>query len=346
MGIARESFGITSKGKTPVERYVLTNERGTTATVLTYGATLQSLVFDGIDVVLGFDTLTGYERQTSYIGGTVGRVANRIAKGKFTLGEKSYTLAQNNGENHLHGGNYGFDKQVWQAEIQGDALYLRYISADGEEGYPGRLQVEVMYRLGADDTLTIHYYAIADADTLVNLTNHSYFNLNGHEGGTLEGTTLQIFADSFMENDENCLPTGRVKSVTHTPMDFRTPQGILDRIENEDEQLKNGGGYDHNWVVQGEGLRPCAYAWGLKSGIRMDVKTDQPGVQLYTANFLDVNGQKGKGGVEYPLRSGFCLETQGYPDAITHSSFPSPILKAGEPYERTTMLHLKREGYQ
>ncbi len=335
MSIWKESFGLSRKGE-PVERWWLENGNGTKVAILTYGATLQSLVFGGVDVVLGFDDMDGYEGQDAYVGAVIGRFANRIGEGRFLLNGKTYDLFVNNGPNHLHGGKEGFDKKIWRVEEQADGLHLYYTSLDGEENYPGTLEVEVCYRLDEEDALHIDYTAKTDQDTVVNLTNHAYFNLSGHGAGNLDDQKVRILADHFTENDENCLPTGKILSVAGTPMDFRELQPITARIAQDDVQLKRGNGYDHNWIINGDGLRKCAEAVSETTGIKMETWTDQPGMQFYTANYLTPN-KKGKEHMDYCPRGAFCFETQGFPNATAFAHFPSPVLHVDEVYERKTV---------
>ncbi|MBR5816132.1 MAG: galactose mutarotase [Anaerotignum sp.] len=338
MKMWKEPFGTTCKGEAVV-RWWLENKNGTKAAVLTYGATLQSLIYQGTDVVLGFDDMEGYEAQDAYVGAVIGRYANRIGAGKFELNGKTYDLFINNGPNHLHGGKEGFDKKIWRVEEQEDGLHLFYTSLDGEENYPGTLEVEVCYQLDEEDGLHIIYTAKADKDTVLNLTNHAYFNLNGHQNGSLENHKVRIFADYFTENDENCLPTGEILPVTGTPMDFREMQTIMARIAQDDVQLKRGNGYDHNWIIDGEGFRICAEAVGEITKIKMETLTDQPGMQFYTANYLAPD-KKGKDDADYCPRSAFCFETQGFPNATAFTHFPSPVLRVGEVYRRKTIYRL------
>ena len=335
MKIWKESFGTTKKGEV-VERWWLENANGTKAAVLTYGATLQSMIFQGTDVALGFEDMDGYESQDAYVGAVIGRFANRIGAGQFALNGKTYDLFINNGPNHLHGGKEGFDKKIWRAEEKADGLHLFYTSPDGEENYPGTLEVEVCYSLDEEDGLQISYSAKSDKDTVINLTNHAYFNLSGHGAGNLEDQKVRIFADSFTENDENCLPTGKILSVGGTPMDFREMYPVSARISDDYVQLVRGNGYDHNWIICGEGFRKCAEAMSDSTGIFMETWTDQPGMQFYTANYLNPE-KKGKDGADYHPRGAFCFETQGFPNATAYAHFPSAILKAEETYERKTV---------
>ena len=345
--IVRKPFGKTPEGKA-VELYWLTNRNGMEASIMTYGGIVVSLTApdrDGryADVVLGFDRLEDYLAGHPYFGALVGRYGNRIAKGKFTLDGKQYTLAVNNGENHLHGGIKGFDKAVWQArgaiKKTGVELALAYTSADGEEGYPGNLAVKVVYTLTDSNELKIEYSATTDKPTPVNLTNHSYFNLAGQGSGDVLGHELTIAADRFTPIDKGLIPTGELRPVAGTPFDFRQPTAIGARIEQADEQLKFGGGYDHNFVLnkQQEGaLELAARVYEPKSGRLMEVFTTEPGIQFYCGNFLD-GTNVGKGGKAYKFRNGLCLETQHFPDSPNKPEFPSVILRPGREYSTTTV---------
>lgn len=325
-----QTFGITALGET-VESWTLKNEF-LTAEVLTYGAALRRLVFGGMDVVLGYDTLLEYERNDGCFGATVGRVCNRIGGASFTLNGKTYPLAKNDGENHLHGGVQGFDKRIWIAESLPDGVRLRRLSPDGEEGYPGALNVSVTYRLDGA-ALQIEYEAESDADTLCSLTNHSYFNLNG--GGTAMEHTLTLAAETYLETSPGCLPTGRALPVAGTPFDFRTAKPVGRDIDAPAEQLRLVNGYDHHFCVNGGGLRQAAVLRSNRSGITMTADTTLPGVQLYTANWL--SRRNGKGGAVYEPRCAVCLEPQFPPDAIHHPAFPQPLLRKGEVYRHCTI---------
>jgi len=342
----RESFGKTGDGQA-VDIYTLKNRRGAEARITTYGGAVVSLTmpdragkFD--DVLLGFDDLEGYQKTTTYIGSLVGRYANRIAKGRFTLNGKEYTLATNNGENHLHGGVRGFDKVVWKARPLpargGQALELTYLSKDGEEGYPGNLTVRVVYTLTDANELKIDYYATTDKDTVVNLTNHNYYNLAGQGNGDILGHLLTINASRFTPTDAGAIPTGELRAVRGTPFDFTRPTSIGARIEQDEEQLKLGKGYDHNFVVNGRAgvLRLAARVTEPTTGRVMETWTTEPGVQLYTGNYLD-GSDVGKGGKPYRHRSGFCLETQHYPDSPNRPEFPSTVLRKGARFRSTTV---------
>lgn len=344
MEIKKQLFGQTKTGEA-VFAFTLKNQAGTKAVILTYGAAVQSLEFAGVDVILGYDTMPDYEAQDKYMGAVAGRFANRIGGGRFQLNGTEYTLCCNDGANHLHGGICGFDKKVWTADVEEDTLCMRYTSPNGEEGYPGTLCTEVRYHLDEENQLQIEYQAICDTDTVLNLTNHSYFNLNGHGSGTLQGQEIQIFADFYTENDTACLPTGVIASVADTPMDFRQPHEILERIDTDFVQLRHAGGYDHNWIPNcyvKEQMRKCAEVYARKSGIRLAVFSDQPGIQFYTGNFLD-GIVKGKKGASYPRRSGFCLETQGFPNAPNYGHFPSTVLRQGEWFRSRTVFAFTKE---
>ncbi|MGC8828550.1 MAG: aldose epimerase family protein [Verrucomicrobiia bacterium] len=343
--IQKISFGQTEEGKN-VEQYVLKNNKGMTVKIITYGGIITELLVPDRngkfnDVVLGFDDLRGYLKGHPYFGAIVGRVANRIAGGKFKLGDKEYTLAKNNGPNHLHGGIKGFDKVVWDAEpiyrSDGVGVKLSYLSPDGEEGYPGNLSVTVVYLLSNDNELKIEYKATTDKETIVNLSNHSYFNLLGAENGLILDHELFINANYYTPVDDTLIPTGEIKPVEGTPLDFRKPTKIGTRIE----QVKvgdNPSGYDHNYVLNGGGVKLdlAAQVYEPTSGRFMEVYTTEPGVQFYSGNFLD-GTLTGKKGVVYKKHHGFCLETQHFPDSINHPNFPSVVLKPGQMYTQTTI---------
>lgn len=344
--IERRQFGRLANGH-EVELYVLSNDSGMRVSIATYGGIVTSLQTRDrnghlADLVLGFDKLEGYLAGHPYFGAIVGRYANRIAGGTFTLDGRSYELARNNKRNHLHGGIAGFDKALWRAapdfHPDGPRLRLTYISADNEEGYPGRLDVTVDYTVTPDDELRIDYRATTDKPTHVNLTNHSYFNLAGHGDGDVLTHEVQINADHFTPVDEDLIPTGEIRGVAGTPMDFRQPQAIGARIEDDDEQLRFGRGYDHNFVLNGSGgcLSLAARVFEPTTGRMMEVHTTEPGLQLYTGNFLD-GSITGKGGVVYGHRCGLCLETQHFPDSPNRPAFPSTLLRTDEIYETTTV---------
>ena len=326
-------FGVTADGGA-AEAWTLRNEY-LTAEVLTYGATLRRLVFRGVDVVLGYDTLAAYEGGDGFVGASVGRVCNRIGGASFSLNGRTFPLAKNDGENHLHGGARGFDKRLWAAEPLPDGVRLHRLSPDGEEGYPGALSVSVTYRL-AGASLRVEYEAESDADTLCSLTNHSYFNLNG--GGTALGHTLTLRAETYLETSPGCLPTGRALPVAGTSFDFRTAKAVGRDIEAPERQLQLVNGYDHHFCVDGTGLRRAAVLRGDSSGITLTLDTTSPGLQLYTANWL--SHRAGKDGAVYEPRCAVCLEPQFPPDAVHHPALPQPLLQKGQIYRHCTVYTL------
>jgi len=345
MDVTRQDFGRAPDGS-PVFLYTLANDRGMTVRLTNYGGIVTSLTVpdrNGAagDVVLGYETLEEYLEETPYCGCIVGRYANRIAGGRFVLNGVTYTLERNDGDNHLHGGVRGFDKVVWEAETghrEGRVgVALSYTSPDGEEGYPGTLSARVVYLLRGDNALEITYSATTDRDTVVNLTHHGYFNLAC--GGDILGHELTIHADRFTPISEALVPTGELRAVAGTPMDFRRPTAIGARIDAADEQIRAGGGYDHNWVLPNGGgwLTRAAQVYESASGRAMDVFTTEPGIQFYSGNFLD-GSITGKGGAVYHRRSGFCLETQRFPDSPNRPEFPSCVLRPGEVYRHTTVF--------
>lgn len=343
----RRLFGTTPAGE-PVELLCL--ECGAlSCSILTFGAAIQSLMVpdregNRVDVALGYDTLEEYMTQGGYLGAVVGRYGNRIAKGRFILHDKEYTLAvNNNGINHLHGGNVGFSHRVWKVEeLTESRAVLSLDSPDGEEGYPGHLSVRITYTLtGAG--LELHYEAVTDRDTPCNLTNHSYFNLSGHASGPALDQTVAIFAQKYIPTDEASIPLGEMAPVEGTPMDFREPRAIGERVDQSFLQLQQAKGYDHSYVIDGpQGtLRPAATVQSAQTGIRMTVETTLPGMQFYSANYL--TERKGKGGALYAPRYAFCLETQFFPDSPNQPAFPSAILKAGEKFDHTTRFLFSTE---
>jgi aldose 1-epimerase len=338
-------FGSAPDGS-PVEQFTLENRQGTRVSAITYGGTIVSIqTRDRVgrpgDVVLGFDSLDGYLRDTAYVGAIVGRCANRIRGGTFALDGRVFRLATNAGADHLHGGIRGFDKAVWRVATfrdgRGEGLELRHTSPDGDEGYPGNLSVEVCYLLTDADELVVDYGAETDAPTPVNLTQHTYFNLAC--GGDVLGHELMLAADTFTPVDPTLLPTGEIASVAGTPLDFRTTTAIGARIAAAHPQLELAGGYDHNYVLRGGESMPALAARVVErvSGRTLDVFTTEPGVQFYSGNFLDGTAV-GKGGRAYGRRSGFCLETQHYPDSPNQPRFPSTILRPGERYRSQTVF--------
>jgi len=335
------SFGYNHRGEAAT-LYTFRNARGMVMEVTDFGATLFSLyVPDGkgstLDVVLGYDEPAGYEGPAgTFFGATVGRIANRIGGAEYTLHGKHYRFAKNNGENNLHSGLDFYSFRIWQVKsVTDNAITFALHSPDGDQGYPGALDVEVTYTLTDDNTVRIDYCGIPQADTYINMTNHSYFNLNGHASGSVLGHTVWLDADSFTRADAASIPTGEILSVEGTPMDFRTPKTVGRDIEQDYEALNFGLGYDHNWCLNNGGnFQKVATLTGEASGITMEVYTDLPGVQIYTGNFID--NETGKGGVIYQRRQGICFETQYYPDTMHHDNFPSCLFRAGEVYKTST----------
>jgi aldose 1-epimerase len=335
-GITQAPFGHTLDGEA-ITQFTLTNAHGMVARIIDFGGIITELHAPDregrlADVVLGFDQLAPYASDSPYFGALIGRYGNRIAKGRFTLDGQEYALPVNNGSNHLHGGVPGFDKVKWKAGIGGDSLRLAYASRDGEQGYPGNLDVTVVYTLTDDNELVVRFHAVTDKATPVNLTQHSYFNLAG--GGDILGHLLTIDADAFVAIDEGSIPTGALAPVAGTPFDFRTPRAIGARIDEDDTQLRNGQGYDHCFALnkpQGTALSRAARVLDPGSGRVLELFTEEPGVQFYSGNFLD-GSLTGKGQI-YAHRSGFCLEPQHFPDSPNQPQFPNVILRPGEVYQ-------------
>jgi aldose 1-epimerase len=348
--VHKAPFGKTTNG-VPVEIYTLRNSHGMEATIMTYGGIVTSLKVPDRngkfgDVVLGFDNLSSYLTNSPYFGALIGRYGNRIAKGQFTLDGQTYTLPINNAPNTLHGGPNGFDKVVWTAKpadtFYGPGLELTYFSKDGEEGFPGNLTVKAIYVVTEKDELVVQFTATTDKDTVCNLTHHSYFNLRG--SGDVLDYVVQINADKFTPTDSTSIPTGELKPVAGTPFDFRQPTAIGGRINDDNEQLKFGTGYDHNWVFKkssGE-LILAARVVEPTTGRVLEVFTTSPGMQFYTGNFLD-GTIKGKGGQIYKFRDAFCMEPQGFPDSPNHPNFPTTELKPGETYKNTIIYKFSAE---
>lgn len=345
MTISKEAFGKNVFGE-QTDVFTLTNANGVRVRIMNHGGIILSIETpdrDGnsADVVLGHDTAAEYADGGPYFGAAIGRFGNRIKDGKFTLDGVDYTLAQNNGPNALHGGLRGFDKVVWDTEILQDknAIRMTYVSADGEEGFPGEVTTVITYTLSEDNELIIDYTAESTKATPLNLTNHSYFNLAGHNSGSATEQLMTINADAFLPTDATAIPTGEEFLVDGTPFDFRAPHVMGDRIDEDNEQLGFAGGYDHNWCLnksQPGALSFCARAEDPASGRIMETFTTEPGVQFYAGNFLD-GTLKGKGGCMYAKRAGFCLETQHYPDSPNQPKFPNTILRPGETYTSQTI---------
>lgn len=349
MNITNETWGTTRDGQS-VTLYTLRNEKGMEAMITNYGGIIVSLKVPDktgalADVVLGFDNLADYETKSPFFGCITGRYANRIAKGKFSLNGQEYTLAVNNSSNHLHGGKVGFDKKVWLASpiknAKGIGIEMRYTSADGEEGYPGKLECLVTYLLSNNNALEISYNATTDKTTVVNLTNHSYFNLAGEGNSNILNHEMTIHADNYTPTDDTMIPTGAIESVKGTPLDFGSPHKIGERIGENFKPLIQGLGYDHNFVISGAiGLKTAAHVKDTISGRVLEVLTTEPSVQFYTGNHLNVTGKKGH---HYQSRDGFCLETQHFPDSPNRPEFPTSVLHPGETYQHTCVYKFSVE---
>ncbi len=340
--MTRESFGMTANGQ-EVFLYTLENKNGMKAKVTNFGAILVALYVpnqDGKaeDVVLGYDKISDYEDNNSFFGTTIGRSANRIADAKFAIDGVTYQLAVNDGPNNLHSDKeIGFHKQIWNAETTSNAVKFSYVSPDGEMGFPGTLKISVTYTLTEDNALEIFYDGVSDKKTVINLTNHSYFNLGGHNSGNIHDTKLWLACSHYTPIIPGAIPTGEIASVAGTAMDFTQPKKIGDRINEEWDQLTMVRGYDHNWVIDDANgtLKKIAIATDEKAGRTMEVYTDLPGVQFYAGNCIEET--VGKGGAVYSARSGFCLETQYYPNSANDARFPQPIFDAGQPYQTKTV---------
>ncbi|MGM9648404.1 MAG: aldose epimerase family protein [Butyricicoccaceae bacterium] len=339
--ITKSYFGTTHNGDI-VTRYTLTNQNGITVHMLDYGCIIQSVIVSDrngvpLDVVLGYDTLAGYEQGTAFHGALIGRYANRIGESRFTLNGKTYELEPNEGKNHLHG---VYATSMFQVETHENNIVFHRTSLDGEEGYPGQIELTVTYTLTDENELILDYQAVSDADTVINLTNHSYFNLDGHNSGSVADHMLSIRASQFTLVQPDAIPTGELRTVEHTPFDFRTAKPIGQDMERDDSQLRLLGGYDHNFVLDSADLsKPAAVAWSSQSGIQMECLTTQPGIQFYHANHLheDAAMDKVKQGAVYKRWGAFCLETQHFPDSPNQSHFPSAILRKGEHWHETTV---------
>ena len=356
MAISRESFGLTKSG-IETYQYIISNENGMKAVVSDFGAVLVQLLIPDegelVDVVLGGSSVCDYEGNGCYLGSTVGRSANRIAGAKFTINGQEYHIPVNENDNNLHSGPDVYNERIWKAETcentEGDSVTFSLDSPDGDQGYPGRLQISVTYTVTKDNSLKIHYYGSSDADTIVNLTNHSYFNLAGHNSGSILDHEVWIDADYITEADGHAIPTGRLLAVSGTPMDFTSPKKVGLEINRTDyEPIANGGGYDHNYCLnfysseaEKQEITLVASLKEPNSGRVMEVLTDLPGLQLYSGNFLNGNFT-GKGGYVYENRTGICFETQYYPNAVNEPSFPSPVLKKGDIYDTTTVYRFKK----
>lgn len=341
---ANENFNMKIDGK-QVSLFSLKNKNNVQAIITNYGGRVVSLIVpdkNGVmtDVVLGYDKLESYQKEGEpFFGALIGRYGNRIGEGKFTLDDKTYQLELNDGVNSLHGGKNGFFGKVWDAkQVNDQVLELTYFSKDGEAGYPGNLTVKVTYTLTDDNALQMDYSATTDKNTVLNLTNHAYFNLNGEGDSTILDHELMIKAKAITPVDSTLIPTGKLMDVKNTPFDFNVATAIGARINEDNDQIKKGLGYDHNFVLDKEaGLQTVATVWSPKTGIVLEIVTEEPGLQFYSGNFLTGKENDGKGGKSYAHRSAFCLETQHFPDSPNQSSFPSTVLKPGETYKTTTL---------
>ena len=347
MSMIKSAFGVTREG-TPIDRYTLRNSHGMQADIITFGAVLNRLMVPDAagnlaDVTLGYDDLDGYEKVGPFLGAVVGRYANRIGGASFDLDGKTYRLAANDGRNHLHGGPKGYAAVVWSARVEvrdgQDTLVLSYDSPDGEEGYPGNLQAQVSYSLSENNELRLDYRAVSDTPTIANLTNHAYFNLSGHDAGSILDHHIRIAADFFTVTDRESIPTGEIRLVAGTPLDLRKPTRVGDDIDSDYDQLRFPGGYDNNWVLPSDGkaMLLAAEVSDPASGRVLQVLTNQRGIQFYAGNMLQLD-IPGKGGAKYVRRGGFCLETQFYPDSIHFPHFPTPVIRPGEVQESTTVF--------
>ncbi len=343
--ICTEGFGVTKDGE-KVNLYTLTNKKGTILKVIDFGAILVSLELKDKngelkDIFLGYDTLAEYEKDDCNFGAVIGRNCNRIGKGKYTINGVEYQAEKNDGDNNLHSGSHGMGKKVWTLEKKDDvsnSVTLSVKSADMEQDFPGNMTMKVTYTLTEDDDLKIEYEGTSDKDTIANMTNHMYINLDGHDAGDCMDHELKIFATTFTPTTKDSIPTGEKRFVKGTPFDFTEFHTIGERIGDDYDQLKNAGGYDHNYIIEGVGMRPAAEVKSNKTGIKMLCLSDCPAMQLYTANYI--TSVSGKSGATYGRRQGFCLETQYVPDAINHKEFESPVLKAGEIYKSATVYKI------
>lgn len=339
--IEKNLFGVIKNKE--VYCYKLSNGKNLTAEILNYGGIIKNLFYKGTDVVLGRDTLEEYLDNDGYYGALIGRNSNRIRNSEFTINGEKYILAKNDGENNLHGGIEGFDKKIWQAEENDSdepSLILTLESPDGEEGFPGNAKIKVTYTITKENSLKIHYEAQCDKDTVMNLTNHSFFNLNGHNSGTIDNHILKISSSFYTPNTDQCMPCGEILNSKGTPFDLTGGKVLKDCFNSGCSQIDMFGGFDHNFVLDGRGFRKFAVLKGDKTGIEMECYTDLPGVQIYTGNCID-DARICKGGEIYAVHQAVCLETQLFPNSLEFSHFPSSILKAGEKYDTVTEYKFK-----
>ncbi len=338
MSVTKKLYGTLPTGE-DVYAYTLTNENGLSAEIINYGAIITKLIVkdkNGAehDVVLGRASIKEYLNNDGYIGAAIGRHANRIACGKFDINGMEYNVGINENGNSLHGGKDGFDKKLWNVTEYENAVLMTCVSPDGEEGFPGTMIVSIKYSVTESNALKIEYNAVCDKDTVCNLTNHSYFNLNGHESGKIYSHELMINADFYTPNDSECMPTGEIEAVCDTPFDFRQPKEIGKDIDADHEQIQAVSGFDHNYVIKGTGYRLAAVVRGNETGITMEVHTNQPGMQLYTANALPSGVNKS--GYEYQVHDALCLETQLFPNSMANPHFPTPVLRKNQVYSHIT----------
>lgn len=341
MTISKNEFGKTKTG-VMTHIYTMKNENGTVVNLLDYGASIHSILVKNYtgtytDIVLSYNDITSYENGTGYYGATVGRCANRISNGKFTLNNKEYSLNTNSGMHHLHGGNIGYNKRVWEGKIIEDSVQFYLFSEHLEENYPGNVHIYVTYTLNNNNELVIDYSAKTDLDTIINITNHSYFNLDGT--GTALNQFVRINANSILISNEDLLPTGEILEVKNTPFDFTNTKRISDDITADDINLKYANGYDHSYIINDSSvLKDACFAYSDKSKISLHVKTTDVGVHFYTGNFVNENAKYTKTFEKYEKGDGYCFETQGFPNAINHAHFPSTILKKDDVYKKTTIF--------
>ncbi len=341
MSIISKKYGELNRKD--IYAYTLDNCRGLSAEIINYGAILTRLVYNGIDVVLGYDNFDEYIDNADYMGAIIGRNSNVIESSEFTLNGKTYKLFANDKKNNLHGGKEGFNKKIWNTEcVDGDepSLVLTYLSPDGEEGFPGNAHIKVTYTLTTDNALHIHYEAMCDKDTVINMTNHSYFNLNGHDSGSVEGQSLWLASHFYTPNTQEIIPCGEIRLVEGTPFDFTEESKIEERLAIKHEQIDMFGGYDHNLILDGSGYRLAGILKGDKSGITMEMYTDQPGVQFYLPVEFNPD-RKYKDGAKYVHYGALCLETQAFPNGLKYSHFPNVVLKKGDKYDKITTYKFK-----
>ena len=339
VSIKKELYGVLPDGR-EVYQYTLDNEKNLRAQIITYGGIITNLITkdkkgNDTNVVLGRANLDEYLKNTGYLGAAIGRHANRISDSRFMIGDKLYSVGENEFNNSLHGGFEGFDKKLWTDEVVNgeDAVIMSYTSSDGEEGFPGTLEVKIKYSVTSQNGLKIEYSAVSDKDTVCNLTNHSYFNLNGDKSGTIYGHKMQMNSSFYTPNDEACMPTGEILSVSGTPFDFRCEKTLGKGIKSDFDQIKMFEGFDHNFVLDGRGMRHAGTLKGDKTGITMQMITDQPAVQIYTGNAIDASVHNGD--YIYHQHDAVCLETQVFPNSLKYSYFPNAYLNAGEIYSHT-----------